>query len=268
VGGLLKVTDYVGGTTHHFVAYDGNGNVAALADGSSGALTARYEYGPFGEGIRITGPGTTPMAEKNPFRFSTKYTDDQSGILYYGYRYLNPSTGRWLSRDPLEEKGGKNLYEFALNNPSGHWDPDGRVVSRARGDKECEDACNEVAAQLWRENGGGACVCIHQKKCPCIWEANFVMPHECDQIDKCGLDHEEGHCSSPNAQCDYCGGPARPIDPAPGTDPSVLGSEECRLRREELKCLKDIDVSKLTGYCPQYLKSAIERTQNSLKGCP
>jgi hypothetical protein len=78
VGGLLKVTDYVGGTTHHFVAYDGNGNVAALADGTSGALTARYGYGPFGEAIRTTGPGTTPMAEKNPFRFSTKFTDDQS----------------------------------------------------------------------------------------------------------------------------------------------------------------------------------------------
>jgi len=116
VGGLLKVTDYVGGTTHHFVAYDGNGNVAALADGTSGALTARYEYGPFGEAIRTTGPGTTPMAEKNPFRFSAKYTDDQSGFLYYGYRHYNPSTGRWLSRDPIEEKGGRNLYAFATGN--------------------------------------------------------------------------------------------------------------------------------------------------------
>jgi RHS repeat-associated protein len=105
VGGLLKVTDYVGSTTHHFVAYDGNGNVAALADGTSGALTARYEYGPFGEAIRTTGPATPPMAEKNPFRFSTKYTDDQSGFLYYGYRFYNASTGRWLSRDPLTLPG-------------------------------------------------------------------------------------------------------------------------------------------------------------------
>jgi YD repeat-containing protein len=72
VGGLLKVTDYTSGTTHHFVGYDGNGNVAALFDGTTGAATARYEYGPFGEPLRTTGT----LAEKCPFRFSTKYTDN------------------------------------------------------------------------------------------------------------------------------------------------------------------------------------------------
>jgi len=77
VGGLLKVTDYTSGTTHHFVAYDANGNVTALIDGTTGAATARYEYGPYGEATRTTGT----LAKKNPLRFSTKYTDDQSGFL-------------------------------------------------------------------------------------------------------------------------------------------------------------------------------------------
>jgi RHS repeat-associated protein len=113
VGGLLKVTDYTSGTTHHFVAYDGNGNVAALVDAGTGAITARYEYGPFGEPIRATGT----MAKKHPLRFSTKYTDNESGFLYYGYRYYNPSTGRWLNRDPIEEFGGRALYAFVGNNP-------------------------------------------------------------------------------------------------------------------------------------------------------
>jgi RHS repeat-associated protein len=45
------------------------------------------------------------MAKLNPFRFSTKYDDDETDLLYYGYRYYNPSTGRWLSRDPLNEAG-------------------------------------------------------------------------------------------------------------------------------------------------------------------
>jgi RHS repeat-associated protein len=53
--------------------------------------------GPFGEVIRATGP----MAKANPFRFSTKYQDDESDLLYYGYRYYKASTGTWLSRDPL-----------------------------------------------------------------------------------------------------------------------------------------------------------------------
>jgi RHS repeat-associated protein len=113
VGGLLKVKDYLGSTTEHFVAYDGNGNVAGSTDAGTGAITARYEYGPFGEAIRATGV----MGKKNPMRFSTKYTDDQTGLLYYGYRYYNPTTGRWVSRDPIEEAGGDNLYMWVHNAP-------------------------------------------------------------------------------------------------------------------------------------------------------
>jgi RHS repeat-associated protein len=50
------------------------------------------------------------MAKANPFRFSTKYQDDETDLLYYGCRYLNTSTGNWLSRDPISEQGGPNLY--------------------------------------------------------------------------------------------------------------------------------------------------------------
>jgi RHS repeat-associated protein len=49
------------------------------------------------------------MAKANPFRFSAKYQDDETELLYYGYRYYSASTGRWLSRDPLGERGGINL---------------------------------------------------------------------------------------------------------------------------------------------------------------
>ena len=39
-------------------------------------------------------------------------------MYYYGYRYYDPVTGRWPSRDPIEEEGGTNLYGFVLNNPN------------------------------------------------------------------------------------------------------------------------------------------------------
>ncbi|MDE3100005.1 MAG: hypothetical protein KGJ88_11085 [Verrucomicrobiota bacterium] len=82
-------------------AYDVNTNVAALVNAADGTVAANYEYGPFGELIRQTGP----MAKANPFQFSTKYQDDESGLLYYGYRYYDASTGRWVNRDPLGETG-------------------------------------------------------------------------------------------------------------------------------------------------------------------
>ena len=56
------------------------------------------------------------------FRSSTKYTDQETGLLDYGYRYYNPETGRWLSRDPIEEQGGVNLYGFVGNDGVNHWD--------------------------------------------------------------------------------------------------------------------------------------------------
>ncbi len=92
--------------------FDGNGNVSALVHAQGGAETARYDYGPFGELLRATGP----MARANPFRFSTKFQDEETGWLYYGYRYYDANTGRWLSRDPIEEDGGINIYGFLGNN--------------------------------------------------------------------------------------------------------------------------------------------------------
>ena len=64
-----------------------------------------------------TGSTGGTFATTISFRFSAKYTDAETGLLYYGYRYYQPSTGRWLSRDPQEEQGGVNLYTFAENVP-------------------------------------------------------------------------------------------------------------------------------------------------------
>ncbi len=115
VGGLLMVSDSANGV--HFPAFDGNGNVAALVK-SDGTLSAQYEYRPFGELLRASGS----LAGVNPFRFSTKYQDDETAFLYYGHRYYNASTGRWLSRDPIQEQGGLNLYAFVANDPIRFWD--------------------------------------------------------------------------------------------------------------------------------------------------
>jgi len=52
----------------------------------------------------------------NPFRFATKYLDDETDLTYFGYRYYGTSVGRWLSRDPINEEGGVNLFGFGNND--------------------------------------------------------------------------------------------------------------------------------------------------------
>ena len=91
IGGLLEVCCYGAAITNCFPAFDGNGNVMALVNAADGTSVSNYAYGPFGELIQQTGI----MARNNPIRFSTKYQDDESDLLYYGYRYYKPSL-RWL----------------------------------------------------------------------------------------------------------------------------------------------------------------------------
>jgi RHS repeat-associated protein len=117
VGGLLAVNIATNGV--HFAVYDSAGNVSALVSGTNGAISAQYEYGAFGELTRASGVA----ANSNPCRFSTKFTDDESDFLYQGYRYYNPSMGRWLNRDPIEEWGGINLYSYVGNDSVEGLDP-------------------------------------------------------------------------------------------------------------------------------------------------
>ena len=126
-----------------FYGYDGNGNVTTLVDAESTSVVAVYEYGPFGEVIRKSGP----FAVANPFTFSTKYEDDVTGHLYYGFRYYSPQLGRWLSRDPIGELGGPNLNGFLSNEPLSRVDEHGLVACCFEGralDIDCSALRNSI----------------------------------------------------------------------------------------------------------------------------
>lgn len=121
VGALLEITDHASGKAY-FPTYDGNGNIATLINASptTYSLAAAYEYSPYGEALRaeiIDG-----AISDQPFRFSTKYWDQETGLYYYGMRFYDPRNGRFLSRDLNLEKGGLHLYSFCLNNPINYWD--------------------------------------------------------------------------------------------------------------------------------------------------
>ncbi len=115
VGGLLLISDATG---VHQVGYDGNGNVGTLVKAADGTVVAAYDYDPFGNTLQENGNSSSV----SPFRFSTKYTDSETSLIYYGHRFYNSQTGRWISRDPVEETGGVNLYGFVSNAPANKLD--------------------------------------------------------------------------------------------------------------------------------------------------
>jgi RHS repeat-associated protein len=57
-----------------------------------------------------------PLAPQEPAQKSAEFQRFRPCVTYYGYRWYDPITGRWPSRDPIEEQGGINLYGFVGNN--------------------------------------------------------------------------------------------------------------------------------------------------------
>jgi RHS repeat-associated protein len=133
VGGLLLITDHSALLTSHYPCYDGNGNIRKLLNATTLATTATYDYAPFGKLIRATGP----YAAANSYRHSTKPQDKDTGLVYYNYRHYDTKTGRWLNRDPIEERGGFNLYNFLGNRPSNAYD----ILGNAPGDTLKVEPC-------------------------------------------------------------------------------------------------------------------------------
>ena len=106
----------------------------------TGDVVASYTYDAFGRTLSATGS----MASVFPFRFSTKYYDAEANLYYYGYRYYSPELGRWLTRDPIEEDGGDNLYAFCGNNACASFDSFGKKCVVVSGPQIKTDAVWEL----------------------------------------------------------------------------------------------------------------------------
>ncbi|MFA6633046.1 MAG: RHS repeat-associated core domain-containing protein, partial [Kiritimatiellia bacterium] len=104
-------------------AFDQAKNVTELFD-SAGGIAAAYDHGPFGEDMAATGSA----AGLNPFRFSSEVWDGALGLVYYNWRHYNPLDGRFISRDPIGEQGGLNLYGFVGNDPVNNVDAFGQIT--------------------------------------------------------------------------------------------------------------------------------------------
>jgi RHS repeat-associated protein len=108
-----------GGVTYFFL-YDRLGSVIGLTDGA-GQQVASYRYDAWGN---VTASGPAASLEQ-PFRFTGREWDTDSGLYYYRARYYDPQVGRFISRDPIGRAGGTNLYAYVDNNPLNWVDPAG-----------------------------------------------------------------------------------------------------------------------------------------------
>ena len=120
-------------TTGQLLIYmqDQLGSVRDVIDGTSGALVASFDYGPYGSLTRSSGTVTTD------YGYAGLYTHANSGLLLATYRALDPNTGRWINRDPIRERGGINLYGYANGNPLSFADPSGLACTASNMTVSC-----------------------------------------------------------------------------------------------------------------------------------
>jgi len=114
----------------YYYHYDGLGSVAALTD-VNGTFVEYYEYNVFGEPT-IWDVNAMEIVDSsvvgNPYMFTGREYDSDTGLYYYRARYYNPSIGRFLQTDPIGYAGGLNLYTYIGNNPLNWIDPWGLKV--------------------------------------------------------------------------------------------------------------------------------------------
>jgi RHS repeat-associated protein len=97
-------------------------HLASVRDVITGStVVARYDYDAWG--VRTNVSGTVRVEEG----FTGHFFHERSALLLAPYRAYDPEQGRWLSRDPIAENGGINLYSYVGNNPINFVDPLGLI---------------------------------------------------------------------------------------------------------------------------------------------
>jgi RHS repeat-associated protein len=108
------------GTTSYYHA-DALNSITSLSN-AAGALANTYTYDSFGNITNSTG------SIVNPFRYAARDFDTETNLHYFRTRYLDPSTGRFLSEDTARFDESVNFYPYVNNNPMTFNDPFGQGI--------------------------------------------------------------------------------------------------------------------------------------------
>jgi RHS repeat-associated protein len=126
-----------GGTDfeYHYLTNRLGSVVALLEADDSGRVLEAYRYDVYGQAAVLGLPADAPNISRfaNAFTFTARRLDAETGLLYLRNRYLDPTSGRFLARDPIASAGKLDLYAYALCSPVRWLDPSGLDTNRISG---------------------------------------------------------------------------------------------------------------------------------------
>ncbi len=124
-GGIDNPVKVIKGSNTYFYQQDALGNVTSLTDGT-GAIVESYTYDTFGEPKIKDGSGTIISTPTQPFLFTGREFDVETGLYHYRTRAYSPDLGRFIQPDSIGFWGRDlNLYRYVANDPANRIDPEG-----------------------------------------------------------------------------------------------------------------------------------------------
>ncbi len=105
----------------YFYLYDGLGSVTEIIDANE-TIVNFYRYSPFGSVL------VKEETVYNPYQFTGRQFDKESGLYHYRARAYSPSIGRFMQQDPAGMVDGANMYAYVGNNPTNMVDPSGMLL--------------------------------------------------------------------------------------------------------------------------------------------
>ena len=133
------------GSDKYFYMRDHLGSVREVMKNTSSTVEARYDYDPWGRQTQTTGTRVFDIGYAGYMVFAPTGTNIKLNLTWY--RAYSPELGRWLSRDPIGENGGWNLYGYVYNIPTDSTDPLG-LEAKFEVDK-CSIEFNYSFLWLW-----------------------------------------------------------------------------------------------------------------------
>src|SRR5439155_25048358 len=112
-GGVSGLVSERAGSTSKYYHGDQLGSTRGITN-SSQTVTDSREYDTFGLVVATSGSTATPFGFAGGHGYQA---DPDSGLMLLGARYYDASTGRFISRDPIQYEGGFNLYAYTQNDP-------------------------------------------------------------------------------------------------------------------------------------------------------
>ncbi len=138
-----------------YYTFDGLGSVTELTDNSQSVVES-YKYDAFGN-------LQTPPATGNPYTYTGREYDPESGLYFYRARYYDAGVGRFLSADPIRFGGGVNFYAYVQNNPVNLTDPTGKVCGAGWNDPLVSDKPGGFDFTSACQNHDCCCACSGNK---------------------------------------------------------------------------------------------------------